>query len=163
MKDQQLDQKAASVLRDDVTAILENLSRLYALKIEKLEQILANEKELSTRINTFLIEYLIEILNHDAFLIQKIDALDSEIEGMKLKCANIIGIEYGQFDSYIQESTHPNFIKINSSIEDIKTKLKKLRDIRDKNISSLVDIAKKTSKSIEELKRIDLLNDKIQQ
>jgi len=147
-------------LRDDLSAIIDNIIHCQNKKIDLLTDFRNKEFELKQQLHVKIEDSIIDIINFENEIIEKIDLCDYDISVNTDEVKNRTGID--PYDNLLTKNSN-NEIKLNQLINNkriIDGMLSDINRIRNENIKTMEQISIETSLSSDELNRMDKIKNK---
>jgi len=147
-------------LRDDLSAIIDNIIHCQNKKIDLLTDFRNKEFELKQQLHGKIEDSIIDIINFENEIIEKIDLCDYDISVNTDEVKNRTGID--PYDNLLTKNSN-NEIKLNQLINNkriIDGMLSDINRIRNENIKTMEQISIETSLSSDELNRMDKIKNK---
>jgi len=142
-------------LRDDLSVLFEYLTKYQNNKIDFLKDFLNKELEIKHILSGKIEDQLIDIINSENSIIEKIDICDydiaSNIDKIKIK-TGVDLLKPGINNNFSNEKSIEEFINNKNLIDSLIIEISRLRQ---DNIKLMKLIAEETSRSGDELSRID--------
>ena len=144
-------------MRDDLSANFDNIILCQNKKINLLTDFRNKELELKHLLTGKVEDSIIEIINNENEIIEKIDLCDYEIAFYSDEVKNKTGIDI--FNTSVAKYLNKE-LKLKESINNknqIDTMIREIGSIRTENLKTMKKIADETSHSADDLNRIDMI------
>ncbi len=130
-------QKEVLALRDDIKKFFTNLVLLTGNKLTLLEKINTNESQKRFYLSTDKINELLESIEDDKELFDKLNLIDFNVQELIDNICKIIGIENDDFVRFLSRRDEKIFLKYKNLINEIDRILTSLSTSRDNLITDM--------------------------
>lgn len=132
-----LQQKAVLALRDDLESLFTDLNLLNQKRLNFFEQIAKNENHKRYYLKSNNITRLLESIEDDNDIIDKLNVLEFEIQEIITKICNIAGIEYTEFERYFTKRKEALIVQHFQLKEEVNKTVSFLVNERDATIKEM--------------------------